>query len=241
VTATQDPHTGLHEESIYALWHDPTTYDHMKMGPPYLPEMKMRLASKAIQADVQKESDATLADMGQMLRAATASFGDAPMAELAALLAYLKAEAWVHQAHHWQTRGETYYGDHLLFERLYNDANGMVDSLAEKSVGLGNHLFVQPLLQGSFLLEVLKSLYGDVPVNPDSGLYPVISLRAVLRFLVFGKLVYGVLEQKGLLSHGLDNMLQGIADKHEEFAYLLKQRCKARNASHNPRSAAWKA
>lgn len=220
------------------MWHDPTSYDHFKMGPPYLPETtKMRLASQ-IQADVQKEADAALAEMGQILQMATASFGGAPMSELAALLAYLKAEAWIHQAHHWQTRGDTYYGDHLLFERLYNDANGMVDSLAEKAVGTGNHLLVQPLLQGSFLLDVLKSLYGDAPVNPPSDIYPVLSLRAVLRLLAFEKLVYGVLEQKGQLTHGIDNMLQGIADKHEEFAYLLKQRCKARNAS---KRDAWKA
>ena len=43
----KDPYTGLHEESIYAMWHDPTTYDPIKHGPPYLPEMKVKTASAA--------------------------------------------------------------------------------------------------------------------------------------------------------------------------------------------------
>jgi len=36
--------------------------------------------------------------------------------------------------------------------------------------------------------------------------------------------VRGLLENKGELSNGTDNLLQGIADKHEEFIYLLQQR-----------------
>jgi hypothetical protein len=40
--------------------------------------------------------------------------------------------------------------------------------------------------------------------------------------------VYKLLESKGQLSSGTDNLLQGIADKHEEFVYLLKQRCSSK-------------
>jgi hypothetical protein len=46
-----------------------------------------------------------------------------------------------------------------------------------------------------------------------------------------------MLEQKGQLSNGTDNLLQGVADKHEEFVYLLKQRCLTK-VSYDRRSSA---
>jgi hypothetical protein len=38
------------------------------------------------------------------------------------------------------------------------------------------------------------------------------------------KVVLKVLGSAGILSDGTENLLQDIADKHEEFVYLLKQR-----------------
>jgi hypothetical protein len=155
---------------------------------------------------------------------------NAPMAGLGTLLAFLRAEVWMHQAHHWQTRGCSSYGDHLLFDRLYSDANLFVDGLAEKAVGTGQHLLVHPGLQANGMLECLRVLYGNSPVNPSAEAYPGISLQVVERMIEFTNLVYSQLESKGELSHGIDNMLQGIVDKHEEFAYLLKQRCTSKTA-----------
>lgn len=234
MTAVKDPYTGLHAESIYAMWHDPLVYDHMKHGPPYLPEMNVRLANDQradVQAALKKEAAEATDELTQLLDGMTAAYGNGPMAELSALLAFLRAEAWIHQAHHWQTRGCSYYGDHLLFERLYNDAQGMVDGLAEKAVGTGQHLLVHPCLQGLHMMAVMRGLYADAPVNPGADDYPWLSLRAVLRFILFGNLVMARLEAKSDLSHGISNMLEGIEDKHEEFAYLLKQRTKEKTAS----------
>jgi hypothetical protein len=227
--SNKDPYSGLHAESIYALWHDPLTYDHMRHGPPYLPEMSVRMASlpPTVRVGVDQESDA----LHQTWQKILDSVGNAPMCELAILLAFLKAEAWVHQAHHWQTRGCSYYGDHLLFERLYNDANGMVDGLAEKAVGTGSRMLVQPVEQAESMLAVVRCLCGDGPADPSAEEFGWISLRAVLRFLAVERMVYESLESKGQLSHGIDNMLQGIADKHEEFVYLLKQRTSSKTAS----------
>ena len=35
------------------------------------------------------------------------------------LLACLRAQYWMYQQSHWQVMGPEYYGNHLLFERLY--------------------------------------------------------------------------------------------------------------------------
>jgi len=239
----KDPYAGPYAEAVHALWHDPLTYDPIKHGPPYLPESKMKLAHNQrseVRAAVQKLAEDQSEDLGRLLQTLVTPYGNAPMAELAALLACLRAEVWIHLAHHWQTRGCTYYGDHLLFMRLYEEADDLVDGLAEKAVGMGSHMLVQPRLQGMHTMAALMRLYGDTPDNPGAEDYPAISLRAVMCFLAFERLVYETLESQGKLSHGIDNMLQGIADKHEEFAYLLQQRCKSKTA-HNVRSAAWKA
>lgn len=45
-SSMKDPYAGLHAEAIYAMWHDPLTYDPIKHGPPYLPELKVKTASQ---------------------------------------------------------------------------------------------------------------------------------------------------------------------------------------------------
>jgi hypothetical protein len=191
----------------------------------------MRTKNATVVAMIRKASNEVVGEAQALLESMVADYGATKMAELAALVAYLRALSTVHQTHHWQTRGCSYYGDHLLFERLYNTANGEVDGVAEKAVGTGQHLLVQPIMQTAHLGQVLKCLYNGAPVDPDPTGYVALSLRAELCFMVFLQLVYAHLETNGGLSLGVDNMLQGIADKHEESLYLLRQRMGQRQAT----------
>jgi DNA-binding ferritin-like protein len=235
----KDPYSGLHEESIYALWQDPTQYDHVKHGPPYLPESKGRMATastsdrKTVKDTarplVQKMAADEMTEIVAVLDHIRSDFGPTPMSEMASLLAFIRAEAVVHQAHHWQTRGD--YGDHLLFDRIYNGVFGEIDKVAERMIGSGHHILAHPILLAKHCSMVVQSLYRDAGENPSSDAYPVLSLRATLRTLVALKLVYSALEAKNQLSHGIDNLLQGIADEHEGHVYLLKQRIQAKTAS----------
>ncbi len=229
--AIKDPYTGLHPESVFAIWHDPTTYDLMKHGPPYLPDVKsIKVGSnrKAIKDAVRPLVEKTGADsmtvLLVILQHIKADFADAPMSLLAAVVAFLRAEAMIHQAHHWQARGQNYYSDHLLFERLYDELLGDIDKVAERMIGSGHVIFAQPILHAKHVSAVVQKFYDGAPPNPTPDEHVLISLRAILCTLVMLKIVYGALEQQGLLSHGLDNLLQGVADKHEEHVYLLKAR-----------------
>ena len=214
-------------DSTHALWHDPTVYDHMQHGPPYLPEqVKMVTTMHKTAADEMTEITAVLDQV-------KADFGKTPMSELTALLAFIRAEATVHQAHHWQTRGD--YGDHLMFGRLYSDVTGHADTLAERMVGSGHYILAHPMLLAKHCSMVVQTLYRDAGANPVSDSYPALSLRAVLRTLSALKLVYSALEEKQQLSHGIDNLLQGIADQHEQHVYLLKQRLQSKTASYDRR------
>lgn len=210
-----------HASGILSIWHDPTMYDPLVDGPPYLPPRRVATVTAS-----RKEADdaMALAILAQILQRFVADLGGSPMAELAAVLAFLRAEATIHQSHHWQTRGTTFYGDHLLYERLYNEVQGLIDPLAERAVGSGNRLLVDPVHTIAHTAILVQTLYGGVPGDPSPDDLAIVSLRMVLRFLAFHKMVYLILEKRGELSHGTDNLLQGIADKHEEHVFLLKQR-----------------
>jgi len=207
-----------HAQGILTMWHDPSMYDPLRDGPPYLPPPR-----KAASVKTADEASA-MAVLSQILQNVAAAYEQTPMSELAVLLAFLRAEGMIHQSHHWMTRGTTFYGDHLLYDRLYNDVQEHVDRVAERAVGSGGHLLAHPTLLAVHVAEIVKSLYGDTPEDPSPEEYPLLSLRTALRFLAVLRMVYAVLEKRGQLSHGTDNLLQDIADKHEEHVYLLKQR-----------------
>jgi starvation-inducible DNA-binding protein len=240
--AVTDPETGRSADSVFAVWHDPTVYDLRKHGPPYLPDVKMaRVASNRkalkdfVRPLVEKTSADAMTEMLVVLQHIRADLADLPMSVLAALVAFLRAESMVHQAHHWQARGPNYYADHQLFERLYNGVIEDVDKLAERMVGLGQTILAHPVLHAKHVSAVVQTFYEGAPPNPNPDANVLISLRAALRTLVLLKIVYATLEKNRLLTHGTDNLLQGIADKHEEHAYLLKQRSMQRTSSYDRR------
>jgi hypothetical protein len=239
------------DEATRTLWVDPLHHDPFRDGPPYFPgHPGGKIASMLHPRSFNRLYARTLlkrtaAEMGVDLSVAfehcLSEYGGSPSAELAVLLASLRAEAMIHQAHHWQTRGQTYYGDHQLFDRVYTTVSGFIDGLAEKAIGTGHHINVQPLLQISQIVAFSKIFYSDAPVNPTPEDYVLLSLRAVLKSSVVLTFAYKSLEGKGQLSYGIDNHLQGIADKQEELIYLLKQRSKTREASvHSPEDTSWK-
>lgn len=185
------------EESIHACWHDPSSYDPATMGPPYLPPTAQTKSAATFEI--------TSVDLGSVL---------------ASLLTRLLSVSLIHWTNHWLTQGPAFYGDHLLFERLYNETIPMVDALAERCVGNGGAPFVNPALQAKGMAGIVEALSGSGSDYDCADL----SLRAVQSFLSFLRSQYTALEESGQLSHGTDNLLQDIADKHEGFVYLLQQK-----------------
>lgn len=142
---------------------------------------------------------------------------------LGILVSWLKATAKVHQHHHWTSKGTTFYSNHLLFERLYNETFAQIDSLAERYVGMEGETALHPLTQLAIQNDILLDLYQD----PDAQLQPFeLSLDIEQQTLQAIADCRANLEQRDLLSNGVDNLLQGIADGHESLVYLLKQSVK---------------
>src|SRR5574338_1361252 len=80
-------------------------------------------------------------------------------------VATLKAIALIHQHNHWTTKGLTFYGDHLLFERLYNSTLKDVDLAAEKFMGLMDDSVLDYDTQNDLLHKVL-SKYSKLEGSP---------------------------------------------------------------------------
>jgi DNA-binding ferritin-like protein len=156
-------------------------------------------------------------------------YGSQKHSELAVTLDLLKALYGIHQTHHWQVSGHTFYADHLLFERLYKTVNKQIDGVAERAVGLGNSELVN--LRSS-LRNVTRFVDAvDMSVNIEESNDE--ALRMVRTSYLAEKFFISALEDimkdlkaKNLMSFGMEQLLGTILDEHEGLCYLLKQRIK---------------
>lgn len=222
--STQGPY-----DSVEVVWHDPTKYDAIKHGPSYLPG-RSRLAS-AQKAEVR----------AFVKQAAAPGLQDLPEASpLSMVLTFMLALSHVHQTHHWQTAGQSFYADHLLFERLYNESFDFIDQVAERAVGIYGVGSVDPFLQATGVQMVVAFVCGH---TKDDTMQPSLeahtpelmverSLRGEVKFLKVLEASIQALGEFGKLSPGTSNLLEGVSDKHETFVYLLRQRSQSKQAAY---------
>ena len=134
------------------------------------------------------------------------------------LLADLQALYAAHQSAHWRASGEPFYGDHLMFQRMYESIAGEIDQVAEKLLGItGDDTLVAPaktLTAASLALKTLSAA-GD----PASALF--VAEKTFLKQLCG---LIEALEALKQLTPGVDNLLAAIADKHESHVYMLSRR-----------------
>jgi len=132
------------------------------------------------------------------------------------LLACLRSQYWSYQESHWQVRGQSFYGDHLLFQRLYGSVQDQVDTLAEKMVALYGEKAVDGLDLGA-KFEVFIRRWGDADCLHKRGLLSETDFQALCKW------VYDKLTAMGEMSLGMDDFLMATANEHETNQYLLKQ------------------
>jgi len=152
-----------------------------------------------------------------------AEWGSVQYPQLSVLLVHLKYLAMLHQNHHWTTKGDPFYGDHLLFSRLYDAVADEIDSVAEKAVGLGSTANVDLTLQTSQVMKLING-YSMQSTIPQGSELAKKSHNAEMTFLKVTERLVESLRESGLLTRGLDNLIAGIEDTHESHCYLLKQK-----------------
>lgn len=152
-------------------------------------------------------------------RVAAPNLSPQGITSLVSLLSLLGAAAQLHQLHHWQVKGEQYYGDHILLQRIYEDSGNFIDSLAERTVG---YFGIIPPVQFVQAVGQFVSNFASKTLEPPEMLMSSLEIEKTIISTISS--VRQGLEANGELTDGIDNLLQGIADKHEEFIYLLQQR-----------------
>jgi len=157
-----------------------------------------------------------------MLQELCREWSDAEHCELAVLLSATRALSMLHQANHWRAFGDPFYGDHLMYERAYDSVAEDIDSVAERLVGLAGDALIDPVTSASQTARILHEAMQAMGSTQDDILRA--SLDAETYYADMLETVVAALESKDQLSYGTDNLLAGIADKHEGLMYLFKRR-----------------
>lgn len=144
----------------------------------------------------------------------------------------IRAVYLVHQNNHWITSGNNFYGNHLLFERIYKSAAEDADLAAEKFVGLFGVEVLDLHMQAQMIGKILEDFSSGDPGHT--------SIEIEKKFLDFSQKFYDIVKQEDKMSLGLDDMIMSIASNREGAVYLLKQSITQEGEDMNPRIAARK-
>ncbi len=121
---------------------------------------------------------------------------------------------------HWITKGEAYYADHLMFERIYNELNELQDSFAEKAVAHFSEHSIDPIKFTKVLYDLIKELKPEpTPKDLIDNLIKFIKLS-----ITSIDELYAILKKENKLTMGLDDLLMAMCNTHEHHLYLLGQR-----------------
>lgn len=130
--------------------------------------------------------------------------------------------AWFHAAHH-VTKGTGFGGDHVnIYGRIYTELEEDFDEIVEKGLGLtGDETLADPA-------SILSQAAGQLsqypqPTNQDAELIARNALEIARVYISFIESIYIQFEACGM-SLGLDDLIQGFANKYETYVYLLQQR-----------------
>lgn len=138
---------------------------------------------------------------------------------LVSLIADLQAASLIHHSHHWNSQGASSYSDHLLYMRLYEESQEAIDQVAEKALGIREVEAIDCVTLAVAMADVVARLHVAEGISLGER-----SLATELYVVERVKATISALEERGTLTPGVSNLLEGIADKHETFVYLLQQR-----------------
>ena len=135
---------------------------------------------------------------------------------LQVMLALLRAQYMAYQTSHWQSMGQAYYGNHLLFQRLYEGVQAEVDGLAEKLVGYVGVDAVDLTPQVALVMSWVQR-WSQVEDHHMRGLRSERDLQAVFQSS------YDAIKAARAMTLGLDDWIMATANAHDTNAYLLQQ------------------
>jgi len=140
-------------------------------------------------------------------------------------LAVMKALQIYYQHAHWISKGESFYGDHLLYSKLYESMAEQIDTLGEKIVGAFGDSAVSAKVIVNMMSEILDKT-SDMSDDTLGLELATDALKLENLFLEQTRGLYSSMKEEGSLSLGWDDMLMSLANEHESNVYLIGQRTK---------------
>lgn len=136
----------------------------------------------------------------------------------ALFVATLKCIYSISQQNHWKAKGSSFYSDHLLFQRIYEQTQENVDEAAEKFLAIFGDEVLENSLQTNLENKIMNK-YKDLEGFDQT-------IKIINDFLDYSKFAYNCFEKENKKSMGMDDMIMSIANKQEEHIYLLTQSSK---------------
>ena len=126
---------------------------------------------------------------------------------------YLKAHNF-----HWNTQGRTFFQDHELLGKIYEEVYGSIDNFAEKIRSLGTFV---PASYTRF--SMLTEIEDEVEILESTQMIQVL-LADNVKLIQLLKIVYDIAEHEG--KHGYSNFLAERMDAHEKHGWMLESTLK---------------
>jgi len=139
---------------------------------------------------------------------------------LVAVHVALEVEQLLFHAYHWRSKGQDYYGDHLLYQRLYTDRAVEIDRIGEVLMAVAGANAVSPVITLTGMYDLASSIEAISAPEARRGIALV---EETLRRINAAN----ALLDNTPYALSINNVLAGFADKHLEALYLLKQRAGA--------------
>jgi len=139
-----------------------------------------------------------------------------PLALLNAWAA-LHGEHWMMWTLHWRAKGSAQYGDHLLYQRLYEARTPELDRMAEVIAAVGGASLLDPGRAMAAAQPFLASI--DALQVPDAHKGLVATQTVMLALQEANNVAQGTPYEMAV-----NNALAGFSDSHLEAVYLLQQR-----------------
>jgi len=150
----------------------------------------------------------------------------APAEILSVYVGFLRAyHLWMHGAHN-VVKGPSFAGDHVeLYGKIYNEVQDAIDGVIEKGVGVyQDESIACPIRITEDAMLMLNE--WESPSEQASERIATLALEYTKQLVNIGEGTARALEDLDSLTYGMDNMMAGLVDIHENYAYLLQQRTK---------------
>jgi DNA-binding ferritin-like protein len=130
-------------------------------------------------------------------------------------LCLLRSAYIIHQNSHWKCAGTNFYGNHLLFQRLYESAADRTDPMAEKIIGLFGNDSLDISSHPANISKICLQFDSNNPFENSLGIE-----QAICEFL---DSLYKSIKESSSMTYGLDDLLMSQRNEAEVSLYLLKQ------------------